>query len=103
MSDRFNDWSSAQTTASDSLSSACACIGPRNGEPYCRCKMRHLMVWNGRYVQDMGPVHPVASPARPSWTPTVAGCVCPPGAEATCKGMLCPRHSIGPAMGGVRP
>lgn len=23
------------------------------------------------------------------------GCVCPPGAEATCKGPLCPRRPIG--------
>jgi len=25
------------------------------------------------------------------------GCICPPGAEATCKGALCPRRPIGPA------
>jgi hypothetical protein len=25
------------------------------------------------------------------------GCVCPVGAEATCKGPLCPRRPIGPA------
>lgn len=37
----------------------CNCIGPQNGQPLCPCKMRGVVVKNGRYVipeQDLGPV-----------------------------------------------
>lgn len=38
---------------------ACYCTGPRPGEPLCPCRMRSVVVRNGRYVipeQDLGPV-----------------------------------------------
>lgn len=35
-------------------------------------------------------------PVAPAWMPQPVapahGCICPPGAEATCKGDLCPRR-----------
>lgn len=38
----------------------CFCIGPQNGEPLCPCRMRHIQVKDGRYVEtiDHGPVKP---------------------------------------------
>ena len=41
----------------------CNCIGPQDGQPLCPCRMRGVIVKNGRYVipeQDLGPVrdHP---------------------------------------------
>lgn len=40
---------------------ACNCIGPQNGEPVCPCRMRRLIIRNGRFVEviDHGP-----APAR---------------------------------------
>lgn len=37
---------------------ACCCIGPRNGQPLCPCRMRGVTVQDGRYVEviDHGPV-----------------------------------------------
>lgn len=38
---------------------ACNCIGPRNGEPRCRCQMRNVIERDGRWIvpeQDLGPV-----------------------------------------------
>ena len=38
---------------------ACNCIGPQRGEPLCPCKMRGVIVRDGRYIlpeQDLGPV-----------------------------------------------
>jgi hypothetical protein len=70
---------------------ACNCIGPQNGDPLCPCMMRDVRVRDGRWVreQDFGPVRP------PSPAPATLGCICPPGAELTCQGALCPRR--GPA------
>ena len=37
----------------------CNCIGPQNGQPVCPCRMRSVIVRNGRYIQpevDLGPV-----------------------------------------------
>jgi len=36
---------------------SCNCIGPRNGEPLCRCRMRNVKIVDGRYVEvlDHGP------------------------------------------------
>lgn len=39
----------------------CNCIGPQNGEPMCPCRMRGVIIKDGRYVQpeiDLGPVKP---------------------------------------------
>lgn len=38
--------------------SACFCVGPKNGEPLCPCRMRNVQVRNGRYIEiiDHGPV-----------------------------------------------
>ena len=56
MSDLSNQW----TGQAGSLSNhACYCIGPQHGEPLCPCKMRGVIVKNGRYVQpevDLGEV-----------------------------------------------
>ena len=38
---------------------ACNCIGPQRGEPLCPCKMRGVIVRDGRYIlpeQDLDPV-----------------------------------------------
>lgn len=38
---------------------SCNCVGPRNGEPLCPCRMRGVVVKDGRYVmpeRDLGPV-----------------------------------------------
>jgi hypothetical protein len=39
---------------------ACFCIGPQDGDPVCPCRMRYLVVENGRYVEkiDRGPAKP---------------------------------------------
>ena len=36
----------------------CNCVGPQNGDPVCPCRMRCVVVENGRYVEktDLGPV-----------------------------------------------
>lgn len=37
----------------------CMCVGPQNGQPLCPCRMREVVVKNGRYVrpeQDLGAV-----------------------------------------------
>ena len=39
--------------------SACCCIGPQNGQPVCPCKMRGVIIKEGRYVmpeKDLGEV-----------------------------------------------
>lgn len=71
----------------------CACIGPQNGEPLCPCRMRGLRKENGRWVEaiDHGPVQPTLSEPRLA----TVGCICPPGAEKTCQGPLCPRKPVG--------
>jgi hypothetical protein len=35
---------------------ACMCVGPQNGEPVCPCRMRNVVVINGRYkeITDLG-------------------------------------------------
>lgn len=41
------------------MQNACNCIGPRNGEPRCRCQMRNVIERDGRWIvpeQDLGPV-----------------------------------------------
>lgn len=43
----------------ESPSNACFCIGPQNGEPLCPCRMRGVIVRDGRYIlpeRDLGPV-----------------------------------------------
>jgi hypothetical protein len=38
---------------------SCNCMGPRNGEPLCRCAMARVQIIDGRYVmpaRDLGPV-----------------------------------------------
>lgn len=81
---------------------ACNCIGPQNGEPLCPCKMRNVVQRNGRYIkieQDLGPVkQPLVTPVP--WTAS-QGCICPPGAERTCQGPLCPRKPLGSATSAV--
>lgn len=54
----------------------CACMGPQNGEPLCPCQMRAARAHIGSYT-----------PPAPT-----NGCVCPAGAEATCRGINCPRN-----------
>lgn len=77
--------------------SACNCVGPKNGQPFCPCMMRHAQVQDGRYVQDLGPVQQRVGHIE--FEPR--GCICPPGAEKTCQGLNCPRRapSFGPAVG----
>jgi hypothetical protein len=38
-------------------------------------------------------------PSPPTWTVNAQphGCICPPGSEATCKGLNCPRRSYAEA------
>lgn len=50
-----------EKTSADAMITPCNCIGPQNGEPLCPCRMRGVVVKNGRYVmpeQDLGPVIP---------------------------------------------
>ena len=72
----------------------CNCIGPQGGQPLCPCMMRGVNVVDGRYIKttDLGPVTPAPAPSVAT-TPT-RGCVCPPGAEKTCQGALCPRQPV---------
>ncbi len=65
----IDDWSDVRRqSASANVGGvqACNCIGPRNGEPLCRCAMRGVIVRDGRYImpeRDLGPVVPHAAPA----------------------------------------
>ena len=37
----------------------CFCVGPQNGQPLCPCRMRGVIIRDGRYIlpeQDLGPV-----------------------------------------------
>lgn len=36
--------------------------------------------------------------STPIITHRAPGCICPPGAEKTCKGPLCPRRAIGESL-----
>lgn len=38
--------------------STCFCVGPQNGQPVCPCRMRNVVVREGRYVEetDLGAV-----------------------------------------------
>jgi hypothetical protein len=65
----------------------CACLGPQNGEPLCPCQMRAAR------RHDVGRV--VFNPAPPR------GCICPPGAEKTCRGAGCPRQPFNMASAAV--
>lgn len=66
----------------------CACLGPQNGEPLCPCQMRAAREYLGR---------PTYAPNAPGQCTPVApkphGCICPPGSEATCQGLACPRRN----------
>lgn len=70
----------------------CNCVGPQNGQPRCPCMMRYVTTRDGRWIEperDLGPVGPNVA------LPTMSiGCVCPPGAELTCRGILCPRRAL---------
>ena len=37
---------------------ACYCIGPQNGEPVCPCRMKNVVIVDGRYKEiiDLGEV-----------------------------------------------
>jgi hypothetical protein len=73
----------------------CNCMGPQNGQPKCPCQMRNVIQRDGRWIErerDLGPV----SPAPRVNVPLGAqGCICPPGAERTCAGGMCPRKPLG--------
>jgi hypothetical protein len=58
----------------------------------CPCRMRNVQVREGRYVEviDHGPSESVK--IEPRVMPS--GCICPPTAEQTCKGPLCPRKAV---------
>lgn len=71
---------------------ACNCIGPQNGEPLCPCAMRGVVKRNDRWIRvehDLGPVVGHGTPLAP----TNHGCICPAGAEKTCRGAMCPRKA----------
>lgn len=78
---------------------ACNCIGPQNGEPLCPCQMRGIIQRDGKWIRPES----IIGDVRPAYTkpgfPTLAprGCICPAGAEKTCKGIACPRRAVGPA------
>jgi len=48
----------AQSTEKLYRDHMCFCIGPQNGEPLCPCRMKSVIIQNGRYVEirDLGPV-----------------------------------------------
>lgn len=49
------------TTATQSATHSCGCIGPQRGEPYCPCRMRGVIQRDGRWIEperDLGPVRP---------------------------------------------
>lgn len=66
------------------MAGACACMGPQNGEPECPCKMRRRRAEQA--AREPNPFLPQRAPIQ------AAGCVCPVGAEATCRGLGCPRN-----------
>lgn len=74
---------------------ACNCIGPQNGEPRCPCQMRGLIQRDGKWIQPERVVGDVVPTYH--WPLAGKGCVCPVGAEATCRGSLCPRRPTGAA------
>lgn len=86
-------------TIGGSTGSACNCVGKQPGMPACPCMMRNFIQRDGRWVrqeQDFGPVQQ-NEPDRFPLKVATRGCVCPPGAEATCRGPLCPRQPHTPA------
>ena len=87
---------------------ACNCVGPQAGQPLCPCMMAGVAEKDGRWVkpeQDLGPVQVTREIDQALRRALLdghklvemipQGCVCPVGAEATCKGALCPRRGIG--------
>lgn len=66
----MRDWNS-QTSASSGKADAshsCYCVGPKNGEPYCPCRMKNVIQRDGRWIElekDLGPaVTKSVSPTR---------------------------------------
>lgn len=39
------------------FNTACCCVGPQGNEPVCPCRMRNVVVRDGRYIEirDLGP------------------------------------------------
>ena len=33
--------------------SACCCMGPQRGQPVCPCRMRNVVIRDGRYVEEI--------------------------------------------------
>jgi hypothetical protein len=76
---------------------ACNCIGPQNGQPRCPCMMRGLIQRDGYWVEPerrVGEVVPTYHWPQPGVGIPMRGCVCPIGAEITCKGAMCPRRGL---------
>jgi hypothetical protein len=72
---------------------ACGCANPVCRQFGCQIAAREM-------AQQMpfqpGHVGQYPTPQIGHGTPLAGhGCICPPGAEATCKGPLCPRRPIG--------
>lgn len=86
-----------QWAASAGGARACNCIGPQNGQPKCPCMMANVVKRDGRWIEKERDLGPVITPRVrfPAGVIPSHGCICPPGAEATCKGVLCPRRPIG--------
>lgn len=45
--------------AAEAGTHSCGCVGPRDGQPLCPCRMRGVIERDGRYImpeQDLGPV-----------------------------------------------
>lgn len=52
---------------------SCGCIGPQNGQPLCPCRMKGLMIIDGRWVDRPRDYGPAKQPASLGWPPKPKG------------------------------
>ena len=55
---RYKDLMGSSTVTGNNYYTLCNCIGPKDGEPLCPCRMKNVKVQDGRYIEviDHGPV-----------------------------------------------
>ena len=55
---RYKDLMGSNTVTDNNYYTLCNCIGPKDGEPLCPCRMKNVKVQDGRYIEviDHGPV-----------------------------------------------
>ena len=78
-----------------SISHACNCIGPQNGQPKCPCMMRNVIERDGRYIQREVDLGPVVNPYEPETNCLWNGMDKTKPASLSCPCKRCSAYSLG--------